>query len=84
MLYYDKIDVSRETYVNKTSASKECEIYHYWYFLNKGFMFQPYVCNKYHNLLMISLDLINIAILKIKNTNYHCIIAAISKIEAIK
>ena len=31
--------------VNKTSVSKECDIYHYWYFLNKGFKFQPNVCN---------------------------------------
>ena len=34
MLYYDKIDVSEGIDVNKTSASKECNICHYWYFLN--------------------------------------------------
>ena len=33
-------DVSEGTDVNKTSASKECGICHYWYFLNKGFKFQ--------------------------------------------
>ena len=33
MLYFDKIDVSEGIDVNKTSASKECEIWHYWYFL---------------------------------------------------
>ena len=37
MLYFDKIDVSEGIDVNKTSASKECDICHYWYFLNKGF-----------------------------------------------
>ena len=39
MLYYDRIDVSEEIYVNKTSESKECDICHYLYLLNKGFNF---------------------------------------------
>ena len=45
MLHFDKIDVSEGIGVYKTSASKECDIGHYWYFLNKRFRFQPYVCN---------------------------------------
>ena len=32
MLYFDRIGVSEEIDVNKTSASKECDICHYWYF----------------------------------------------------
>ena len=34
MLYYDRIDASEGIDINKTSASKECDVYHYWYFLN--------------------------------------------------
>ena len=30
MLYFDRIDVSEETDVNKTSASKDCDICQYW------------------------------------------------------
>ena len=41
MLYFDGIDVSEGIDVNKTSASKECDICHYWYFLNYIFKFQP-------------------------------------------
>ena len=63
---------------------KECNICDYWYFLNKGLKFQPYVCSRCHDLLMISMNLNDIAILKIRNTDYHCIITGISKIEAIK
>ena len=37
MLYFDKIDVSEATDVNTTSASKKCDICHYWYFLNYSF-----------------------------------------------
>ena len=73
MLYYDRIDV------NKTSASKERDICHYWYFLNKGFKFQPYACNKCHDLFMMFMNLSDTAILKIKGSDYHCIISGISK-----
>ena len=34
MLYYDRIAVSEEIDVNKTSASKECDIFHYCCFVN--------------------------------------------------
>ena len=39
MLEYDRIDVSQGIDVNKTNASKECDICHYWYFLNKCFKY---------------------------------------------
>ena len=39
MLYYDTVDVSEGIGINKTSASEECDVCHYWYFLNKGFKF---------------------------------------------
>ena len=32
MLWYPKSDVSEGIDVNKTSASKECELCHYWFF----------------------------------------------------
>ena len=83
MQYYDKIGVSEGTDINKTSASKEHDICHYWYFLNKGFKFQSYACNRCHDLLMMSANLSDIAILKIKNVDYHCIITRITKSEAI-
>ena len=84
MLYFDKNDVSEGTHVNKTSASKECDICRYWYFLNKCFKFQPNVCSRYYDLLMMSINLSDIAILNIKGSDYCCIITGISKREAIK
>ena len=41
MLYFDRIYVPEGIDVNKTSESKECDICHHWYFLDKGFQFQP-------------------------------------------
>ena len=64
-LYYDRIDVSEGTDVNKTSKSKECDIFHYWYFLDKAFKFQPNACNGCHHLLMMAMNLRVIAILNI-------------------
>ena len=83
MLYYDRIDVSEGIDVNKTSASKECDVCHYWYFLNYSFKFQPNVCNRCHDLLMMSMNLSSIAILNFKGSHYHCIISGISKNEVI-
>ena len=37
MLWYQKIDVSEGIDMNKTSASKECKLCHYWFFKNFGF-----------------------------------------------
>ena len=79
MLYFERIDVSEGIDVNKTSESKECDICHYWYFLNKQFRFQPNVWNGCHDLLMTSMNLSNIVILNIKGADYCCIISGISK-----
>ena len=81
MLYFDRMGISEGIDVHKTSALKECDICHY--FLNKGSKFQPNVCNKCRDLLMISVNLSNIAILDIKGADYCRIISRISKNEAI-
>ena len=84
MLYFDRIDVSEGSNLNKTSASKECDICHYWYIWNYSFKFQSNVCSKCYDLLMMSINLSNIAILNIKGSGYRRIISLISKNEAIK
>ena len=83
MLYYDRINVSEGSDVNKTNASKECDIFHYWYFLNYSFKFQPDVFNRCHDLLMMSVNLSDIVILSNKGSDYRCIISLISKNETI-
>ena len=83
MLYFDRIYVSEGIDVNKTSATKECDVCHYGCFLNYRFKFQSNVCNRCHDLLMMSMNISNIAILNHKGSNYCCIICLISKNEAI-
>ena len=81
MLYYDRIDISEGTDFAKSNKNKECVICHYWCF-NRGFEFQDFVCNGCHDLTMLSVYISNIAIITIKNFDYHCIIHNISKYEA--
>ena len=86
MIYYDRIDVSEEIDVNETSTTKQCDIFHYWYFSNEGFKFQLDVCNGCHDLLIMSVSLYE-AILTINGVDfcciYRCIISGISKSETL-
>ena len=77
MIYYERIDVSEEIHVNKTNESKECD------FLNKGFKFQTHVYNGFHDLLMMSTNLVDIAILNINGVDYPYNINRISKSEPV-
>ena len=83
MLQYEKIDISEEIDINKTSASKECMLCHYWYFKDGGYKFEPHVCNKCHDVLMTAYELKNIAILNVKSVDYRCILWGISRNEAV-
>ena len=78
MLRYQKINASEGIDVNKTSASKECELCHYWFFKDIGFKFEEHVCNRCHYSLK------NIAILSAKGTTFRCLLMGISKNEALK
>ena len=83
MLYYDRTDVCEGIDVNKASASKECIIYRYWYFLDNECKFQPDTCNGCHDLLMISMNLDGIGILSIRGADYRWYNNGISKSEAV-
>ena len=81
---YQKIDVSEGIDVNKTSASKECEHCHYWFFKDIVFKFEEHVCNKCHDLLTNAYSLKNIAILSAKGVTFRCTLMGISKNEGSK
>ena len=84
MLQYEKIDASEGIDVNKTSASKECELCHYWFFKDVGFKFEEQVCNRCHDLLTIAHSLRNIVTLSAKLATLRCLLIGISKNEALK
>ena len=84
MWQYRKIDVSEGIDVNKTSASKECELCHYWLFKDIRFKFDEHVCNGCHYLLTMAYSLKNIAVLSAKGATFRCLLMGTSKNEALK
>ena len=78
MLQYEEINVSEGIDTNKTSASKECMLCHYWYFKDVGFKFEPHVCNKCHDVLMTAYELKNIA-----RVDFRCILWGTGRDEAV-
>ena len=48
MILYERIDVSDGTDVNKSNEQKKYMICHYWYFLDIGYEYEQYVCNRCH------------------------------------
>ena len=68
MLEYDKIDVSEGIDVNKTNASKECDICHYWYFKDIDFKYELYLFN---GLMQKAMSFIDVAIVYVKRNAYR-------------
>ena len=73
MLHFGRIDISESIDVNKTSASKECIIFYYFYFLEKGYTFQLDACNGFQDALMMFINLNDIAFISNRVVNYHSI-----------
>ena len=84
MLQYQTIDGSEGIDVNKTSASKECELCQYWFFRDVGFKFEEHFCNRCHDLLTMAYSLKNIAISSAKEATFRCLLMGTSKNEALK
>ena len=83
MLEYDRIDISEGIDMNKTNASKECDICHYWYFLDKNFKYEPYLCNGCHDLMQKAMNFNDVAIVSIKGNDYRIHFRYMSKDDAI-
>ena len=83
MLEYDRIDSSEGIDTNKTSASKKCSICHYWYFLDKNFNYDPYLCNGCHDLMQKAMSFKKVAIVSFKGNDYRIHFYYISKNDAI-
>ena len=83
MLEYDRIDISEENDVNKTSASKDCDICNYWYFKDNGFKYDPYLCHGCHDLTQKAMSFNDIAIIYVKESAYRIHFWYMSKDNAI-
>ena len=75
MLHDDRVGVSEWTNINKKKCIKRM------WFLSLLLFF--YVCNGYHDILMMSVNLNDVAILNIKAADYCGIISGIRQIDAV-
>ena len=83
MLEYDKIDISEGIDINKTSASRECDICHSWYFKDICFKYEPYLCNDCHDLMQKALSFNDVAIIYVKGSTYRIYFWYMNKDNAI-
>ena len=71
MLEYNRIDILEGINVNKSNdKSKECDICHYWYFLDKNVSCQLHFCNGCHDLMQKAMSFNDIGIIYIKGCDY--------------
>ena len=80
---YDRIDISEAIDFNKTNASKECDIWHYWYFKDISFKYEPYLCNDYHDLMQKAMSFNDVPIIYVKEGAYSIHFWYMSKDDAI-
>ena len=72
MLEYDRIDISERIDIDKTdTCEEECDVYHYWYFLDKNFKYEPYLCNGCHDLMGKTTNFNDVAIASVKGSDYR-------------
>ena len=79
MLEYYRVDISEGIDINKTNASKECDICHYWYFKDIGFGYEPYLYNGCHGLMQKVVNFNNAAIVSVKESDYRIHVWSMSK-----
>ena len=82
MLEYNRIDFSEGIDVNMSNKSKDCMLFHYWYFLHKNFSYGPFLCDGCYNIIQKSNNFKNIAIVHIRKSTYRIYFLGMSKREA--
>ena len=78
MLEYKRIHVLKGIGVNKSNDKlEECDICNYWYFLNKNFNYEPYLC------MQKTVSFNNVAVVSAKESDYRIHFCFMSKDDAI-
>ena len=63
MLECDRIDLPEGIDVNRNIlTSKNCYLCGYWYFINKNFNYQKYMCNGFHDISTKAISMHNFCI----------------------
>ena len=83
MLQYERVDISGRIDFDRSNKSKECMICHYWYFKDISYKYEPHVCIKRHDLIMVVYDLKNFMILNVKGFDNRGYVFNMSKSDTI-
>ena len=69
--------------INKANESKECDICHCWYFLDKHFKHEQHLCKVCHDLMEKAMNFNDVASVSIKGSDYRINFWYTSKDDAI-
>ena len=84
MLEYNRIDLSEDIDTNESIlTSKKCYLCGYWYFINKNFNYQKYMCNGCHDMSMKAISMHNLCIGYNNGNAYRINFAFMSKNDAL-
>ena len=61
IFHYNRVYVSEGIDINKSNKLKEYMIYHYWYFKDTGYIYEPEIWNGCHDISMMAYELENTA-----------------------
>ena len=84
MLEYEKIDISEGIDQNKSSSSRECNVCYYWFFIDRNFSYDNYLCNSCSDMMMKAISSKNVAIIYSKGKAYKVNFSFMTKNEATK
>ena len=83
MLEYDRIDISEGIDINKCEeTSGECSLCKFYYFLDKNFKYEPYLCDGCCDMSMKAVSKQNLTIINHNGNYYRVIFAFMSKKDA--
>ena len=84
MLEYDRIEDSQGIDVKQLGGekSKECSLCHFWYFIDKNFNYQSYLCDDCHDMSMKVMSMKDLAIIYSDGKAYRVNLAYMSMADA--
>ena len=83
MLEYDRIDISEGIEIKKSKeTSKKCNLFKFYYFLDKNFNHGPYLCDGCDDMFMKAASIKNLAIINHNGNHYFVNFAFMSKKDA--
>ena len=83
MLEYDRIDLSEGIDIKKyKETSRKCSLRKFYYFLDKNFNYEPYLCNGCYDMSLKAISMQILAIINHNGNHYRVNFAFISKKDA--